>query len=236
METKNEQEESSPELLVEFLITRWSRREFRDAMFMSQMLSSADQRITLGLSELIGKPAVFIWNEKSKQCVLLIHSSLEILLFKLLHDGPGSLSSEEGDSKLRMLFGMDAQSWPQFIQRMFSGTLDSTVFSLKTSAASLVQSKASFEPFEFAQKESTLLRVLGESAEPSMLELSVPMTSSARSLRGMMTGIWSALVSPLMGKKYSSSRSTTPSHPSESDGETSSDTSSPPSSDPPSSS
>src|SRR6188472_2660992 len=107
---KQEPDESSPDLRVSFLTTHWSRREFKEAMYMSQTLSSADQRIMLGLSELTGKPVLFIWNEKSRQCALLTHSSLAILLFKLLQESPGSLSSEESASTLRTLFGMDAQS------------------------------------------------------------------------------------------------------------------------------
>lgn len=221
METKQGPDEFSQELQVVFLTTRWSRREFREAMYMSQTWSSADQRTMLGLTEFRGKPAVFIWNEKSKQCTLLIHSSLVILLFKLLLDGPGSLSSEESASKFGTLFGMDAQSWLQFIPPMFSVIPGSTTSFRRTSADSLVRSKASSAQSEYDRilsEQSPGSSGYGESSP--VLQL-VPTTLRPPSTPGNQTGESRAWASQLTGHIRLWFRWLTPTRRSDDDGGTS---------------
>ena len=207
---KNEPGESSPELQVNFLTTRWSRREFREAMYMSQMLSSAF-RIMIGLSEVTGKPAVFIWNEKSKQCVLLTHSSLGTLLFKLLLGGQESLSSEESVSSLRMIFGLDELSWRRFTQHMFSETLDSKGSFLRTSADSLVQSKASSVPSEYVRQALTQSLDSESSGESSSQPRSSPTTLRVPTSPGTTAGTSSASDSRRMASVRSWFRSIIPS-------------------------
>src|SRR5580765_7845780 len=171
-------------------------------MYMSQMWSSAGQRIMLGLTESTGKPVIYIWNEKSKLCARLTHSSLVILLFKLLLGSPESQSKEGLDSWLRTLFGMDAQSWQQFTQHMSSAIQDSIVYSQRTSADSLVQSKASSVPSPSDPTPSPPSED-SDDFEACLMELKrYPTTWRTLSVLGRMAGQFRAWDFPLTARMF----------------------------------
>jgi hypothetical protein len=165
VEMRREPAESFRDPQVSFLIVRWTRQDFHEAMYMSQTLSSVDHQITLGLSELIGKPAAFIWSEKSARCALITPFSLETLLFRLLQESLASLGREASVWMLKILFGEGAQSWPQYTQRTSSETRDSTLYFRRTSADSLVQSKASFAQLGSSPMPSEILQALNDYGE-----------------------------------------------------------------------
>jgi len=95
--------------------------------------SSADLRITVRQSEASGKPAVSIWNAKSKQYVQLMFSSWGTLLSALsqeLRESP-VLTSEEYSLAYGTLRLPVGSSWLLFILHTFSETPDRIQFSPK---------------------------------------------------------------------------------------------------------